>query len=49
MIIHARRLLTPAGWRENQLVTVTGGIIESPSRADSEDAGRTCGKGYLRI
>ena len=29
MIIHARRLLTPAGWRENQLVTVTGGIIES--------------------
>ena len=28
---------------------VTGGIIEFPSRADSEDAGRICGKGYFRI
>ena len=28
---------------------VTGGIIEFPSRADSEVAGRTCEKGYFRI
>ena len=29
MIIYARRLLTPAGWRENQCVAVRDGFIES--------------------
>ncbi|MBO4884754.1 MAG: N-acetylglucosamine-6-phosphate deacetylase [Clostridia bacterium] len=29
MIIYARKLLTPAGWRENQLVAVRNGLIES--------------------
>lgn len=29
MIIHARKLLTPAGWRENQCVAVSGGRIEA--------------------
>jgi len=29
MIIHARKLLTPAGWRADQLVTVSGGLVES--------------------
>ena len=39
----------PLGMRLFPETKVTGGIIESPSRADSEDAGRTCGKGYFRI
>lgn len=28
MRIHAAKLLTPAGWRENQVLTITGGRIE---------------------
>ena len=37
LIIHARKLLTPAGWRENQLVTIRGGLIESIEPGEGGD------------
>ena len=37
MIIHARKLLTPAGWRQDQLVAVNGGHIEAIYPGDEGD------------
>ena len=37
MIIHAQKLLTPAGWRENQCVAVENGRIESIGPGDAGD------------
>ncbi|MBR3503548.1 MAG: amidohydrolase family protein [Clostridia bacterium] len=37
MLIHAKKLLTPAGWQQNQCVAVRGGVVEAIYPGDAGD------------